>query len=599
RPFGDGDCVSCDDKHSNFGTFNTFNIYIILKGLPIYCDLKLSDCPRSSTMNTMQVLLVVACCLHIAQGDEHTELKYLEREFHAWRKFERGIGDFRQDDRLEQFGLELIDDRTSYAQYFLDRLLNISKVNLSEKDQMDYTIMQDMLQAYIKGKDWSRWSYLTPMSWLEGLQRNPHHFVDSLSFLSIGDFENYISKLYDVPRLFKEYKISFDEAIRLGRTSNIRSIDRIPDQIDEILNVSVTESIYYTPFIKYLNETYLTLPDKEAVIESVMKRGLAAVEGVMQAFRELKDYLENVYMKNTRPSAGVGALEGGADFYQACLNWYLSLNMTPQDIHDLGVAEVARVQAKMHAIMHKQGHHNMTIREYFQELKKRDDMFFDTEDDIIAEYENIIHQRIEPHLSRLFKDQPGLPLEMGHYESELFRAARLVVDSGLHYYNWTRDQAVDYFILHTAESEEGIKVEVDRYITWPGQATTYKVGELRIKKLRERAEKELGDLFDVQEFHMAVLENGALPLTVLEERVNKWIMEYRKQRMEEEKNGDDCECVMMPRAKPKVRCKRYSPLMNEKNGAERVVQAHLGLVFVGWLSITGMVTLGSMVSWAS
>ncbi|KAK3776305.1 hypothetical protein RRG08_039893 [Elysia crispata] len=663
-------------------------------------------------MKTLQCLLLVAIHVAIAQGDEHIQLKYLEREFYSWRKAERGIGDYRQDDRLEQFDLELIDIRTEYAGYLLETLLNISKVNLSEKDQMDYAIMQDMLQAYTNGRNWSRWTYLTPMSWLEGLQRNPDLFVESTNFLNIGDFENYISKLHDFPRLFREYKISFNEAIRLGRASNIRSIDRIPGQIEHILNVSVTQSIYYKPFITYLNDTYLSLPDPEAVIESVQKRGLKAVEIVFEAYKDLKDYLENIYMKNTRPSAGLGTLAGGADFYQECLNWYLSLKMTPGEIHRLGLQEIDKIKDKMYEIIEKQGYHNISIRDYFAELKKREDMFFDTEDDIIAEYENIIHRRIEPHLNKFFRDQPGLPVVvhpmpsdgsrgwyysgsadgmrpgifyantkrrvpkyvmmslamhesnpghhlqmsysltsdlsdfrknsennekfrvpfaipsytafvegwalyaeslgvetgiyekdyelLGYYESELFRAARLAVDTGLHYFNWTRDQAQEFFIQHTAESKEGIVVEVDRYITWPGQATTYKIGELWIRALRERAEKELGierrkswvshrlygpcrdraekelgELFDVREFHMAVLENGAIPLPILEDQVLKWIKDYRKRKLEEEEMDGECECVMVPRAKPKVRCRRSSPLTLEPNAAHRLQAVYI------------------------
>ncbi|KAK3776308.1 hypothetical protein RRG08_039894 [Elysia crispata] len=660
---------------------------IKLKTAPVFLESGQNLAAPSAIMKTLQCLLLVAIHVAIAQGDEHIQLKYLEREFYSWRKAERGIGDYRQDDRLEQFDLELIDIRTEYAGYLLETLLNISKVNLSEKDQMDYAIMQDMLQAYTNGRNWSRWTYLTPMSWLEGLQRNPDLFVESTNFLNIGDFENYISKLHDFPRLFREYKISFNEAIRLGRASNIRSIDRIPGQIEHILNVSVTQSIYYKPFITYLNDTYLSLPDPEAVIESVQKRGLKAVEIVFEAYKDLKDYLENIYMKNTRPSAGLGTLAGGADFYQECLNWYLSLKMTPGEIHRLGLQEIDKIKDKMYEIIEKQGYHNISIRDYFAELKKREDMFFDTEDDIIAEYENIIHRRIEPHLNKFFRDQPGLPVVvhpmpsdgsrgwyysgsadgmrpgifyantkrrvpkyvmmslamhesnpghhlqmsysltsdlsdfrknsennekfrvpfaipsytafvegwalyaeslgvetgiyekdyelLGYYESELFRAARLAVDTGLHYFNWTRDQAQEFFIQHTAESKEGIVVEVDRYITWPGQATTYKIGELWIRALRERAEKELGELFDVREFHMAVLENGAIPLPILEDQVLKWIKDYRKRKLEEEEMDGECECVMVPRAKPKVRCRRSSPLTLEPNAAHRLQAVYI------------------------
>ncbi|GFR73071.1 hypothetical protein ElyMa_000395800 [Elysia marginata] len=160
---------------------------------------------------------------------------------------------------------------------------------------------------------------------------------------------------------------------------------------------------------------------------------------------------------------------------------------------------------------------------------------------------------------------------MGYYESEIFRAARLVVDSGLHYFNWTRSQAIDFFMKYTAETFEGIEVEVDRYITWPGQATAYKVGELCIRALRQKAEKELGKYFDVREFHMAVLENGALPLPILENQVNKWIKEFRKRKLEEEEMEDEeCQCIVLPRAKPRVQCKRSAAPRSKRNRATRL-----------------------------
>ncbi|GFN89256.1 myosin essential light chain [Plakobranchus ocellatus] len=644
------------------------------------------------------------------RGDEHTRLTLLQRKFFSWRltdrpQFASDLGDYRNSDRLEEFDLELMDIRKELAEYFLDKLNNISSENLSRKDKMDYTIMKDMLESYIEGHKWSSWNYLNPMSWLEGNQRNPFFFVESTPFDTIGDFENYIARLNEMPRLFGQYRNFFNEAIRLGRTSNIRSIDRVPGQIEQILQDSVEDSIYYSPFLDFLDAYNMTLPNPNEVRKDIRRRGREAVARVFEAYRDLKDYLENVYMNHTRPSAGFGGLEGGQDFYKACLNWYLSLNMTPEEVHNLGLKEVARVKAQMHEIIEKQGYHGLSIREYFTELKKRDDMFFHTEKEIIEEYENIIYNRIEPHLDELFRDRPGLPVIvepmpsdgsrgwyisgtsdgirpgifyantfrkvpkyimvslamheanpghhlqisysvtadlppfrknsensqkfrvpfaipiytaymegwalyaeslgvetgifekdyelMGYYESEIFRAARLVVDSGLHYFNMTREEAIDYFMDHTAESYEGIIIEVDRYITWPGQAAAYKVGELRIRALRQMAERELGDLFDVREFHMAVLENGAVPLKVLEENVIRWIRDFRKSRQQQIQDEDEeCECVEIPRAKPKVRCRRSSPYTstNNKNGGVRQTSgSHIG-------ALSNYVILGLFIS---
>eukprot|EP00105_Crassostrea_gigas_P009341 XP_011424254.1 PREDICTED: uncharacterized protein LOC105326091 isoform X3 [Crassostrea gigas] len=121
---------------------------------------------------------------------------------------------------------------------------------------------------------------------------------------------------------------------------------------------------------------------------------------------------------------------------------------------------------------------------------------------------------------------------MGRYGSEIFRACRLVVDTGLHHYNWTREKAIEYMLNYTAFSEEMIAIEIDRYITWPGQACAYKIGELKIKELRKKAEDELGSKFDIREFHASVLKVGSLPLHVLEKIVNQWIVETKNKAAE-------------------------------------------------------------------
>ncbi|XP_046577890.1 uncharacterized protein LOC124285662 [Haliotis rubra] len=124
---------------------------------------------------------------------------------------------------------------------------------------------------------------------------------------------------------------------------------------------------------------------------------------------------------------------------------------------------------------------------------------------------------------KLYRDDYEL---MGRYSSEMFRACRLVVDTGIHAFSWTRDEAIDYMLNYTARSYEAVAVEIDRYITWPGQALAYKIGEIKILELRRKAEEKLGGRFDIREFHSVVLESGTLPLTVLEDLVNDWLDSY-------------------------------------------------------------------------
>ncbi|KAL8595366.1 hypothetical protein ACOMHN_024065 [Nucella lapillus] len=577
----------------------------------------------------------------------------------------------------------------------------------------------------------SRWNYLNPLNLLEGNQRNPAYFVDSTPFDNRGDFENYIVRLQSMPRLFDEYISLFNEAISLGRTSNIVSINRVPGQIEKIINETVDQSPYFSPFVEILGN----MSSSDDIRKDIRNRGRAAVELVFHAYTKLKNYIENalwfssvlvclqalwfssvlvclqalwfssvlvclqalwfssvlvclqalwfssvlvclqVYMLHTRKGWGVGTLPQGKEFYQACLKWYLSLNMTPDEVHKLGLREVARIEALMQGIMVKQGYRGYTVAQYFAQLKKSKRFFLPTgvngAEALLRGYEEIIETRIEPTLDGLFKDLPGLPLKvlpmptdgprgqyssgtadgirpgiffanilrpaelptytmmalamhetnpghhlqtsyaitadlpefrknkeysakfrvpfafptytayvegwalyaetlgeylhlykddyelMGYYDSEIFRACRMVVDTGLHYYNWSREESIDYFLRYTSDSRAGIEVEVDRYITWPGQAIAYKVGELKFKELRKKAEDELGEYFDIRDFHSVVLENGPVPLRILESLVDHWIRNHHRSPLPAplDRDGEaDPDCICPPNAVVSPRC---------------------------------------------
>ncbi|XP_012937855.1 uncharacterized protein LOC101860325 [Aplysia californica] len=612
------------------------------------------------------LLLFLGVLCVIVHADDHTRLVLLERDFFSWRLYDRpefasNIGHYRNSDRLEHFSLDMMTARLEKAKDYLDTLHSIDKKKLSKRDKFDYTILEDMLESYVEGYKWSKWNYINPLSWLEGNQRDPVFFVDSTPFDNRGDFENYLARLNEMPRLFDEYITLFDEAISLGRTSNILSVNRVPMQIEYILQHEIEHSVYFSPFLDYLDHFNHSIPAK--VRSLIKKRGKEAIGRLYNAYDKLKKYLEGIYMPQTRLGIGVGSLQGGKEYYQACLKWYLSLDMTPEEVHKLGLREVDRVVKEMRTIMDRQGYSGYAIRDYFAEINKKEGMMIKTESEILKGYEEIIYSRIDPTLNKYFRDHPGLPIKvepmpsdgsrgqyisgtpdgirpalfyantfrdvpaytmmslamhesnpghhlqvsyavtadlpdfrrnleytekfrvpfafpsytaymegwalyaeslgvenhlykddyelMGYYDSEIFRACRLVVDSGIHAFNWTKERAVQFFRDHTSESKEGLEVEIDRYITWPGQAVAYKVGELKIKELRERAQQQLGEYFDVRDFHMVVLENGAVPLHILEAEVLEWIENHNK---DQEFDPEDCDCPTAPRGK--ARCHR-------------------------------------------
>jgi uncharacterized protein (DUF885 family) len=346
---------------------------------------------------------------------------------------------------------------------------------------------------------------------------------------------------------------------------------------------------------------------------------------VIPAFRSLKSFYETSYLGQTAQRLGLSNLPGGLAYYQAWLDWNTTTHMTPRQIHDLGLGEVARIGAQMDAIVAANGFKGK--RAEFQKFLTTDPQFFFTKpEDMLAGYRDIA-KRADAALPALFAElprqtygiramrpeegnnaehytpgsqdggRPGwfeanvndlttrpkwtmetlllheavpghhvqgaraqeltqLPMfrryewfvaygegwalyaeslgdEMGFYKDpnqkfgnlsyEMLRACRLVVDTGLHAFGWSREQAIDYMAANSGLTRADVAAEVDRYLVMPGQATGYKVGELKIKELRARAKAKLGERFDLRRFHNAVIDNGALPLSVLEQSIDEWI----------------------------------------------------------------------------
>lgn len=370
------------------------------------------------------------------------------------------------------------------------------------------------------------------------------------------------------------------------------------------------------------------------------RKAKTAVTKIIAKYRDLKEYLNQTYFRHLRPNFGVNSWDNGTEFYKACLRWHLSLDITPEEVHEKGLKEVERISSEMKKIMVKLQHQG-SVKEFFTNVRQNPQFYLQSGQEIIKWYKDRIKNKIEPQLPKFFKDLPNLPVDvqpnpidgiggqylagppdgsrpgtfqvnvfhpnksvtidfmalllhetipghhlqisvastvkipdyrkymagylftvpyevpfytayvegwalyaeslgeemglyeddyelMGRYGSEIFRACRLVVDTGLHHFNWTRDKAIEFMLNYTAYSEGEITTEVDRYLTWPGQACGYKIGELKIKELRAKAQKDLGSKFDIRDFHSIILKDGALPLNILTQNVNQWIDETKR-----------------------------------------------------------------------
>jgi prolyl oligopeptidase len=354
---------------------------------------------------------------------------------------------------------------------------------------------------------------------------------------------------------------------------------------------------------------------------------------VVPAFRQLKDFFVNGYLPAASDRVGIWQLPNGAAMYAHAARHHTTTNLSPSEVHELGLSEVRRIRAEMHTIIDKLGFLG-SFAEFAKFLRSEPKFYFKSESELLEAY-RALSRRIDPALVKVFRNLPRMPYgiepvpanvapdspvglyrspaadgsrsgtflvnthepeirpkyemmvlslheavpghhlqialameqkdlpnfrryggytafvegwglyaeslggEMGLYDDpyskfgqlmyEIWRASRLVVDTGMHYLRWERQKAIDYMVENTAKQEVEIAAEVDRYIVWPGQALAYKVGQLKISELRAKAKLALADKFDIRDFHDELLKDGPLPLDQLETKMNAWIDKQKSQ----------------------------------------------------------------------
>jgi uncharacterized protein (DUF885 family) len=528
------------------------------------------------------------------------------------------FGDYRYNDKLADYSLAAIAQRNETNRAFLARLQAIATTGFSDQDQLSHDLLIRVLQQRIA--DFDLKEYEMPINQQNGIHTSLADLPLSVPFDSMKHYLDYIARLHQIPRVLSQTT----EVLRAGMKDNLMPVrfllEKLPVQCQGIIDADP----FLTPTKKYPAE--ISPEDQKRLTQQIT----AAVETeVIPAYQSFASFLNTEYAPRGRTTLAITSLLDGEKRYQNDIYGRTTTRMSADEIHQLGLREIERIQSEMLVIAKKEGF--IDLASFRASLKSNPKYIPTSADQILDDFRHYIAQ-MEPMLPKLFTLLPkspvtveaipafqaaaathyvtgtpdgkrpgrvvvatskfaerslvddeaiayhegvpghhmqlsvqqqltGLPKfrlhglgfnaytegwalyaeqlgkEVGFYQdpvsdygrlsSELFRAVRLVVDTGIHSKGWTRDQVVDFFRKSGAVDEPTIQSETDRYIAWPAQALSYKLGQLKIRELRERAQKELGAKFDIRTFHDEILNGGTLPLDMLDARTGKWIAQQK------------------------------------------------------------------------
>lgn len=525
-----------------------------------------------------------------------------------------------QNHRWTDWSLDAIQRRKRELAAPLRALESIRRARLNAADQLNYDLFGRNLREALEGTRFP--SELLPLTQLNGVQQDAARILEISPRTKTRDYEDMLARLEALPAWVDQTLALLERGLERGITPPRITLRDVPRQVQNQMERDPRKNPLLKPFADFPE----TVPPSE---RARLRRSAEAVleSKVIPAFARLHHFLVNRYLPGARESTAMRDLPEGEAWYAYNVRIHTTTDLTPQQIHDLGRAEVQRIRAEMERVIASTGFEDGF--DAFLEFLRRDARFYYTSaEELLRAYRDIC-KRADPELARLFGRLPRLPYgvlpvpdyaaasqptayyqpgspqagrpayffantyaldtrpkwemealtlheavpghhlqialaqemdhlpefrrhggytayvegwalyaeglgrEMGFYKDpymdfgrlvyEMWRAVRLVVDTGLHQLGWSRQQAIDYFLANASKNEHDVTVEVDRYLVWPGQALAYKIGELKIKELRALATRELGERFDVRAFHDAILAEGALPLDVLEARVREWI----------------------------------------------------------------------------
>jgi uncharacterized protein (DUF885 family) len=521
-------------------------------------------------------------------------------------------GDYRYNALLGQYSLAEIARQHAEGDDFLKRLQAIPTEGMGDKDLLSHQIMQRQLER--EDVNYSLKNYEMPVNQQNGVHIRLADLPLSVPLDSVQHYQDYISRLHQIPRVLEQTT----EVMRQGEKDGLMPpklvLEKVPGQCEGI----ISENPFLQPTKKFPAE--FSDADKKRLTEEMTK---AINDDVFPAYKKFAEFLRTEYDPKGRNQLSIETLPDGKRRYAESVKLMTTLNVTPAEVHELGLKEVERITAEMTKLAQAQGYKDLAsfraainsdpkwkpqsekqivddFRKYIHQMEPKLPELFGLlpkapvtvepipdfakaesthyvqgtpdgkrpgrvvvavadptkrtliTDEAVAYHEGVPGHHMQISIAQTLPDMPKFRLhgfypayaegwalyaeelgkEIGFYQnpvsdygrlnSELFRAVRLVVDSGIHDKNWSRAQVIDY--MHANDLNDALaQTEADRYIAWPGQALAYKLGQLTIRKLRDEAKAQLGPKFEIKTFHDEVLNGGAMPLDLLQERVERWI----------------------------------------------------------------------------
>jgi uncharacterized protein (DUF885 family) len=580
---------------------------------------------RNTICRSLTLFLFVAVVGSAQAAEDSARFKEIYEKEWAFRlqefpMFASNVGVHEYADQLRDVSEEAQLRRYEYWKGVREALDTISCERLSRADCINYRIYVKQMDNYLA--EYETKAYLIPFTSDTGFYMGLAMMPGETDFASLDDYKNYMGRMHQLPRLMDQYIDLMRTGLKLGFTQPRVIMDGRDGPIKAQLVDDFAESPFFSPF--------QTIPESIAGGEKAQLLASAqevVSNEVIPAFQRLYDFFHQEYIPGARATLGANDLPGGERYYQAQIQLYVTLDMSPEEIHSLGREQVVRIRGEMQAIIDELGFEG-DFADFLEFLRTDPQFYAKTPKELLA-HASYYAKKIDGRLPMLFghlprqpygiapvpadiapfytsgravsapldalrggyywvntydlpsrplyaipaltlhegapghhtqgalaMEQSGQPpfrrydyisafgegwglyseklgLEMDIYETpyehfgrltyEMWRACRLVIDTGIHSMGWSREQALDYLASNTALSIHEVTTEIDRYISWPAQALSYKLGEYTIWQLRARAEQDLGETFDVRAFHDFILSLGSVPLDVLREETILWI----------------------------------------------------------------------------